>query len=419
MQRIAVPRPGSFAAALALAALVAAASAVDAAPHESVAYAFRGSPDGAFPQAGLIADAAGDLYGTTTQGGTATATCGGGCGTVFKLTPTGAGYKETILYSFQGGIDGASPQGDLLELHGALYGTTLYGGTHGLGTVFKLAPAGSRYREEFVLSFTGGLSGALPRGGRLIANRDGTGLFGTTYEPTDGAESSIFEVLLPSGGFSPLLETIALLSPTMGKNPYGGLAIDPSGNLFGLAVNGGNLGGTVFELEPAPSQYYTPNLVYAFGDQYNDGGHPYSGLIRDANGVLYGTTFLGGPENRGTAFMLAPLGSTYVESVIYWFTGSSARASFPFAGLAFGKRGTLYGTTLGGGTHGFGTAFALIPGPRASKVYTEVLLHSFAGGRDGATPEADVVVSGASTVFGTTYAGGRGFGTVFQISSSP
>jgi uncharacterized repeat protein (TIGR03803 family) len=419
MQCIAVPRPGPFAAALALAALIAAASAVDAAPHESVAYAFRGAPDGAFPQAGLIADATGALYGTTTQGGTATATCGGGCGTVFKLTPTGAGYKETILYSFQGGIDGASPQGDLLELHGALYGTTLYGGTQGLGTVFKLAPAGSGYREDFVLSFAGGFSGALPRGGRLIANRDDTALFGTTYEPTYLADGSIFEVLLPSAGFMPALETIVLLSPSMGRFPYGGLAIDPSGNLFGMAVKGGNTGGTVFELEPAPSGTYTANLVYAFGDHPNDGGYPYSGLIRDATGVLYGTTFLGGPQNKGTAIMLAPSGTTYAESVIYGFTGSRISGSFPFAGLAFGKGGTLYGTTLGGGTHGLGTAFALIPGHRVSKLYTEVLLHSFAGGRDGATPEADIVVSRTSTVFGTTYAGGRGFGTVFQISSLP
>jgi uncharacterized repeat protein (TIGR03803 family) len=333
------------------------------------------------------------------------------------LTPTGAGYKETILYSFQGGIDGASPQGDLLELHGSLYGTTLYGGTHGLGTVFELAPAGSGYREGFVLSFAGGFSGALPRGGRLIANRDGTALFGTTYEPTYHTESSIFEVLLTSAGFIPMLKTIGLLPPTMGQFPYGGLAIDPSGNLYGMAVKGGNLGGTVFELEPAPSQTYTANLVYAFGDHSDDGVQPYSGLIRDADGVLYGTTFLGGPENRGAAIMLAPFGTTYVESVIYGFTGSSTSGSFPFAGLAFGKRGTLYGTTLAGGTHGCGTAFALIPG---RKVYTEALLHSFAGGRDGATPEAGIVVSaGKRTVFGTTYAGGRGFGTVFQISSSP
>jgi uncharacterized repeat protein (TIGR03803 family) len=259
----------------------------------------------------------------------------------------------------------------------------------------------------------------LPRGGRLIANRDGTVLFGTTYEPTYDNLSSIFRVVLPQVGFIPALETIALVPTTMGRFPYGGLAMDASGNLFGLALEGGNLGGTIFELEPTPSQSYTPNLLYAFGDQFNDGGDPYSGLIRDANGVMYGTTLLGGPKNGGTAFKLAPSGTTYVESVIYWFGGGNASGSFPFAGLAFGKRGILYGTTMAGGSHNFGTAFALIPDPRVSKVYREVLLHSFGGGSDGATPEADIVATGRSTVFGTTYTGGRGFGTVFQISSLP
>jgi uncharacterized repeat protein (TIGR03803 family) len=159
---------------------------------ESVIYNFQGSPDGAMPYAGFLADGTGAFYGTTMTGGvSASSNCPNGCGTVFKLTPTGSGYVESVLYRFQGGTDGSGPTDAVIAgSNGVLYGTTSAGGAAGLGTVFALTPSGSGYAESVVYSFKPSHDGADPYGGLLLGS-DGR-LFGTTLA---GGKQSC-----PSGG---------------------------------------------------------------------------------------------------------------------------------------------------------------------------------------------------------------------------
>jgi uncharacterized repeat protein (TIGR03803 family) len=159
-------------AALCAALTVAAAGSASAAPTETVLHSFTGS-DGAFPLAGLIADSAGNLYGTTVSGGTGGCSQGAGCGVVFKVSPSGT---ETVLYSFTGGSDGAFPEAGLIaDRAGNLYGTTNRGGGSGGGVVFKLSSSGT---ETVLYSFTGGSDGRNPQAG-LIADSAGN-LYGTT-----------------------------------------------------------------------------------------------------------------------------------------------------------------------------------------------------------------------------------------------
>jgi uncharacterized repeat protein (TIGR03803 family) len=159
---------------------------------ESVIYNFQGSPDGAMPFAGLLPDGTGAFYGTTSSGGVAASSnCPNGCGTVFKLTPAGSGYAESVLYRFQGGTDGNAPKDAVIfGSGGVLYGTTSAGGAAGLGTIFSLTPSGSGYTESVVYSFKPAHDGAVPDSGLLFGS-DGR-LFGTT---TGGGKQSC-----PSGG---------------------------------------------------------------------------------------------------------------------------------------------------------------------------------------------------------------------------
>ena len=157
-------------------------------------HSFIGPRDGANPLAGLTSDAAGNLYGTTSEGGgTTCAGDGTGCGTVFKLTPTGDGtYAETVLYRFSGGTDGATPlAGLIVDAAGNLYGTTQYGGGvcggWGCGTVFRLTPnANGTYSETVLYKFTAGTDGERPYTGVLVADAAGN-LYGTTVAGGGGS----------------------------------------------------------------------------------------------------------------------------------------------------------------------------------------------------------------------------------------
>jgi uncharacterized repeat protein (TIGR03803 family) len=222
-------------AGLCAALAMAAAGSASAAPTETVLYAFTGGSDGGGPYAGLIADRAGNLYGTTIGGGASHN------GVVFKLSPSGA---ETVLYSFTGGSgDGAGPSAGLIaDRAGNLYGTTLFGGASNFGTVFKLSPSGT---ETVQHSFTGS-DGVFPRAG-LIADRAGN-LYGTADGFTSNA-GTVFK-LSPSG-----TETVLhSFAGSDGAIPQAGLIADRAGNLYGATFNttsfpGGASGnGAVFKL---------------------------------------------------------------------------------------------------------------------------------------------------------------------------
>jgi uncharacterized repeat protein (TIGR03803 family) len=275
--------------------------------QETVVYSFQGGTDGYNPESGLVWDSAGDLYGTTGNGGGGTA-CYLGCGTVFKIDATTG--QETVLYAFQGSPDGANPpRGLVRDSAGNLYGTTTSGGASNNGTVFMLSPSG---QETILHSFTGAPDGAGPWDGLL---RDASGnLFGTTSEGGTGTNfecagvgcGTVFEVT-SSGVESVLYSFSGAINDDEGF-PWGGLVEDSAGNLYGTTAgegsgnsacvtNGGC--GTVFKLDPAGK------LTTLHSFSFSDGAWPWSTLTMDPSGNLYGTTLDGGLK-IGTVFKLTP-----------------------------------------------------------------------------------------------------------------
>ena len=251
---------------------------------ESVLHSFTGGSDGAGPVSDLIADASGNLYGTTQYGGTGN--CTGGCGTVFKVTADG---QETVLYSFKGVADGASPinRGGLVaDAQGNLYGTTLLGGASHAGTVFKVAPDGTK---TTLYTFLGVSDGKQPAGGLTMDEA------GNLYGTTQYGFGTIFK-LTPDGTKTTLY---SFMNGTDGSAPFTNLILDAEGNLYGTTYTGGsNVLGSVYKL--APDGTFTTLYSFVGG---NDGFFPGAGLFMDARGNLYGTTVGGGgADAAGTVF---------------------------------------------------------------------------------------------------------------------
>jgi uncharacterized repeat protein (TIGR03803 family) len=327
---------------------------------ETVLYAFKGGNDGADPFGELMLDSFGNLYGSTLYGGGCTA-FGYGCGTVFKLTPDGA---ETVLYAFQGGNDGYSPEGNVvMDQSGNLYGTTGGGGTYnnacaeGCGTVYELQPNGTK---TAIYLFQGGADGAGPNGA-LIADSSGN-LYGTT-DAGGGCSGyqfgcgTVFK-LTQSGQESILY---SFQGGPDGLEPFAGVIMDGAGNLYGTTIDGGvaSCCGVVFEV---PAGGGSENVLYSFRGG-SDGANPVAGVVRDAKGNFYGTTEVGGGSGNGckhvlfgdgcgTVFKLTPAGK---ETILYHFFGRSGQ--LPMAPVMLGKNGALYGTTSTGGKHKDGVVF--------------------------------------------------------------
>lgn len=373
-------------------------------------YSFTGG-GGASPYAGLIADASGNLYGTTVGGGTTNN------GTVFELTPAGS---ETVLHSFTDvNGDGAIPyRGLIADAAGNLYGTTFFGGASalGAGTVFKLTNSSGNWIETALYSFPGFNGDAENPEGSLIMDSSGN-LYGTTLGGGANGVGTVFELVNSSGTYTERV----LYSFTAGSDggfPLAGLIMDASGNLYGTANSGGNSSdcpggcGVVFKVTPTTG---TEVVLYSFTG--SDGAAPYAGLIADASGNLYGTTELGGNlsdcsgQGCGVVFELVNSSGNYTENVLYSFTGGSDGAA-PTAGLIADASGNLYGTTYLGGTNNDGTVFKLTPSG------AETVLHSFAG-RDGANPVAELIADASGNLVGTTSVGGTdNDGTVFKLTLS-
>jgi uncharacterized repeat protein (TIGR03803 family) len=348
----------------------------------TVLHRFTG-PDGYFPRAGLIADPAGSLFGTTYGGGAA------GFGTVFRLDTTGL----TVLNSFPGGADGAILSAGLIrDSAGNLYGTTWVGGESNRGTVFKLDTTGM---ETVLHSFKGGMDGVNPNAAPI---RDSAGnLYGTTWKggASNHENGTVFKMEKTG-----LRNLYLFTGGTDGANPNGGLIQDSAGNLYGTARHAGASGfGVVFKLDAAGTQ----TVLYAFKGG-PDGGYPAAGLARDAAGNFYGTTESGG-AGYGVVFKLDTTGT---ETALYRFTGG-ADGSNPAAGLVLDPAGDLYGATVGGGSNtaalGYGVVFKL------DATGTETVLHTFSGGADGAQPFAGLFRDSAGNLYGTTANGGGGHNT--------
>jgi uncharacterized repeat protein (TIGR03803 family) len=386
--------------ALALAGLVWGAAAICASPAQAqtytVLYRFKGgAKDGANPQAALIMDAAGNLYGTTVFGpGCDTDTsCDPLPGMVFKLTTAGT---ETLLHGFAGSPDGASPNGNLIrDASNNIYGATSAGGTANMGAIFKLASTG----ETVVHSFTGApADGAFPYAG-VIEDSAGN-LYGTTSAGGASNNGAVFKV--DASGAETLLYSFS--GGLDGAVPYGGLIRTSNGNLYGTTSAGGVATGSfpsgcgvVFMVTPAGTEH----VLYRFTGS-PDGANPYAGLIADSEDNLYGSTYNGGAggcnNGCGTVFELDKAGT---ETVLYSFKGYPTDGASPFAGLVRTSAGNFYGTTTYGGRSESGTVFLL------ETSGTEVVLYNFTGTTDGAVPRARLFLDSAGNLYGTTYNGGN------------
>ncbi len=378
--------------------ILALASGASAKWREKVLYSFQGGTDGATPAGGVVFDKAGNLYGATMDGGATNCSPMAACGTVYQLTPqTNGSWTETVLYVFKGKAfnDGEYPEGGLIvDSAGNLYGTAAYGGKGSC----------------ILLGITGGCG-------------------------------VVFELSPPQQQGGAWTETIlySFQGGNDGYVPAGDLVFDGTGNLYGATLFGGGKGttcdpfyqdcGTVFKLSPPKKQggKWTEKVLHSFAGG-TDGANPNGGLVLDGKGAVYGTSYSGGNQDCnyegeigcGTAFKLQPptkKGATWTEKLLHIFDRTNFDGGNPMAGFVFGADHKLYGTTLNGGPDGGGIVFRLAaprlkPGP-----WTETILHGFGDNQNGYNLEGSLLFDSSGDLFGTTYAGnGTSLrGDVFRI----
>jgi uncharacterized repeat protein (TIGR03803 family) len=360
---------------------------------------FNNAKDGAVPTSGLLADKAGNLYGTTSQGGNIKCQCG----TIFELSPTN---KETVLFTFAGKAGEFPVAGLIADSKGNLYGTTQSGGAHGGGVVFKLSPKGVETVLHAFCSRKNCADGSAPDGG-LIADKSGN-LYGTTS--SGGALDLGVVFRIAKDGSETVLH--AFKGNEDGATPMSGLLMDSAHNLFGTTSAGGSTScegpgcGTVYEIAASGKE----KVLYAFCTVGScvAGQEPWASLIEDKAGNLYGTTRVGGGHGVGTVFELS---TSHKESVLYNFTGGKD-GSEPIGGLIADANGNLYGTTIfGGGSAGSGVVFEL------EKSGKEKALHAFSGGNDGGQPKSTLIVDSQGRLYGTGQVGGtESAGVVFRVA---
>jgi uncharacterized repeat protein (TIGR03803 family) len=419
---------------------------IDVAGHESTLYTFTGGADGADPNPYGILDSQGNYYGTASYGGNQSGYSGSGV--VFKIDPSG---HETVLYTFTGENDGAYPNGVIRDSQGNVYATTTGGGAFGAGVVFKLDSKG---HQTLLYTFTGGDDGG---GSDASLTRDAAGnLYGTTNGGGASNDGVVFKVD-PSDQ-----ETVLLTFErgALGAYPVeSGVILDPAGNLYGTAAFQGTGGqGLVYKLDRARNA----TVVYAFPGKQG-GEYPYNaGVTVGADGHLYGATFYGGHSGQGVVYKLGDnddeqvlyvfscftpqgfcqtaggvvqdaagnwYGTTFSgqsatgqknglvyrldraghATVLHNFTGGDDGAN-PYDGVILGPKGTLYGTAVGGGTANNGVVFEI------DASGNEHVLYNFSGGNDGGGPLGGLVRDAAGNLYGTTSGGGTsGAGVVFKV----
>ena len=328
-------------------------------------YSFTGGSDGRLPIAGVIFGPNGSLYGTTIGGGGGSCVAYDGCGTVFNLTPqpttcTAAicPWTETVIYAFQGSpADGENPaNGDLIfDQNGNIYGTTSQGGAADSGTVYKLTPSGSGWTESLLYDFSGP-DGAQPYAG-LIFDSAGN-LYGTTTMGGSGNAGTVFELSPAGSGWT---ENVIYSFPADGSDgvvPFAGLIFDQSGNLYGAtSERGPGGGGTVFKLTPSDGSWNF-SLLYSFTATLACG--PMANLVMDAAGNLYGTTFCEGAHGDGSVFKLTPSSPYWTYTSLYDFTGGDDGRN-PLSNVVFDTSGNLYGTNVLGGADNSGVVWKITP----------------------------------------------------------
>jgi len=269
-----------------------------------VLYGFTGAGDGGEPGYGdLVFDQAGNLYGTTITGGVGNCNSPSEtCGVVYKLTPSNGGWTESVLYSFAGGSDGGNPYaGVIFDAAGNLYGTTALGGQYGNGTVYQLTPSGSGWVESILYAFHGGDDGVNPTGG-LIFDQSGN-LYGTTSAGGPGGGGTVF-MLKPSNGNWTFSVAHTFTGSGSSPGPSDSLIMDAAGDLYGTTASAGAyLTGSVFKLTPFHGGW-TETDLYTF--TCDVGCYPHGSVLLDATGNLYGTAELGGTGSGGIVWEITP-----------------------------------------------------------------------------------------------------------------
>jgi hypothetical protein len=393
---------------------------------EKVLYTFTGRGDGAIPVGGLLLDQAGNVYGTASSGGSPACIYYlnvVGCGVAFELSPTSnGGWTEKILYNFQGGLDGAFPASDLIpDKQGNLYGTTSGGGGVGCnglgcGTAFRLTRhPGGQWTETVLHRFQGGTDGAYPNG--LTFDHFGN-LYGTTYSggvPGPNCDTQfhpggcgiVFELSPSANGWRENI--LHVFSGSDGAGPIAKLIYDGSANFYASATGGGpgccGGFGVFFELSPNAHGTWSETVLYSFEENPLLGVD--DGVIADRTGKFYGTTF-NGYNSWGTVFELHH-NPVWNSSVLYSFGGLNANGLAPQTPPTMDRDGNLYGTTwetANNPTCNCGTVYKLTPNSDAS--WTESDLYNFMGGSDGEDPFSTVTLDASGHVYGTTLAGGTG-----------
>src|SRR5215471_7269916 len=361
--------------ASAVCALVTMLSFSASAQTFTVLHVFNGTPDGKFPAASLVQDAAGNLYGTTESGGADD-------GTVFKVSKAG---HESVLFSFNR-TDGTFPTSNLiLDKAGNLLGTAL--GGPGAGVLFRISKNGE---QQIIHCFEGGqgADAAVPSGG--VISDDAGNLYGATQSGGLGdfpGFGTLYKVD-PTGQFTVIYK---FRGKADGANPQGSLVRDADGNLYGAAPatdTNGTVRGTIFKLAPDG----TFSVLHRFTGG-KDGSAPQGSLLLDKAGNLFGSVGNGGDSGHGLLFEITKAGKF---KRLYSFTGGKDGA-VPNGGLVQDADGNLYGTAqIGPGKFVLGTVFKLSP------AHSLTVLHTFKGLKDGAVPLAGLIRDSSGTLYGTT-----------------
>jgi uncharacterized repeat protein (TIGR03803 family) len=391
-------------------------------------YSFTGGSDGGNPDGPLIMDAAGDLFGTTSTGGA------NGDGTVFEVKKTNGVYAAapTTIASLAGSDDGFQIGGLLMDSAGDLFGTTVEGGAHNDGAVFEIKYQNGSYASTptILYSFTDSTDGQHPNAG-LIMDAAGD-LFGTANEGPGAADDSanfgsVFALKAIDGGYV----EFTLADFGADDNATSGLTVDAAGDLFGTVVNvSAGASDFVYEI-PADGATIAsvPKTLATFGGASTQegagGGGPYGGLVMDHAGNLFGTT----TDGSGSVFEIAYAGGGNYAATATTIAAFSGSAANPLGNLIMDANGDLFGTTATGGASGKGSVFE-IKFANGSYTSTPATLYSFTGGADGQLPYGGLVMDANGDLFGTTSGGeaGGAFGgptspsagsaTVFEIKAT-
>ncbi|MGC2111635.1 MAG: choice-of-anchor tandem repeat GloVer-containing protein [Candidatus Korobacteraceae bacterium] len=387
----------------------------------TVIHSFTGGNDGAYPAAGLITDRAGNLYGTASGGGLGGNGCivPGGCGTAFRLKPSGTGWLFTPLYQFHGGTnDGGSPEARMVfGPDGRLYGTTVGGGANHdcgnnydpCGIAFRLTPptticksAICPWNETVIHNFAPVPDASTPIGSMVV---DAAGNF---YGAASGGAyefGAIYELTSSGGAWNLNL----IYNNFTDGGPMSGVVFDNAGNLYG-SDEGEGYGG-VFQLTHSGSGW-TLNQLYSIIDVITDGFYNPSPPLLDNVGNIYGSTVEEGTGGGGTIFELTA--GNWNFQALYYFSGAGG----PEESLTMDAAGNLYGTTFEDGAYDKGSVFKLTP-TDGGWTYTD--LHDFTGGSDGEEPVSNVIVDAQGNLYGTTSHGGgnscsNGCGVVWEVT---